>query len=435
MTHEFPTFVSLVASADHLIEHSVGVYVGLLLLACLVGILTHSFVRIPYTVALTLVGLLIALTGWGPDLHETDFKHLVFFVMLPPLLFQGALHMELNRLLHQIIPITTFAIVGLLISMFVIGGIFYWGAGPESFLVALLFGAMVTPTDPVSVLSIFRQCNAPVDLKYIIEGESLFNDGAGIVVFMIVLKMIEGGTGSEFHTSDALIEFVKVVAGGMIIGTILGIIAFQLMRTFEYPVLENALCLVLAYGAFWVAEHFHMSGVIATVMAGLMIGNFGLRLSMEKKARKTVLTFFESIDFIINSVLFILIGLELQEVIRDGGDFLTNLRPLWIGIIALLVSRAVAVYPLYRLLNLAGTKRPPKWAHVLYWGGLRGSIPIALLLGLPTDADSPIAQYRPMLLVAGFGVVLFSLVVQGLTMKPLLRWLQIGKTPAAETRA
>ncbi len=422
----------MVGEINLAIEHTVGVYIGLLLIACLVGILVNYLTHVPYTVALTLVGLLVAVSGIGPDLQDTDFKHLVFFVMLPPLLFQGALHMELSRLLAHIWPIVTFAVVGLLISMFIIGGMFYWGGAVDSFLVALLFGAMVTPTDPVSVLAIFKRCNAPLDLKYIIEGESLFNDGVGIVVFLIVLKMITGTDGdADFTITGALLEFITVAVGGLVVGTVLGVVAFQLMRRFEDHLLENALCLVVAYGAFWVAEHFHMSGVISTVMAGLMIGNYGKRLSMEQKTRETVDTFFESIDFIINSLLFILIGLELQVVIKDG-NLADGLVPLGIAIVALLVSRAVAVYPLYRLLNLVGTKRPKHWEHVLYWGGLRGSIPVALLLGLPSEDGSPIAVYRPVLLVAGFGVVVFSLVVQGLTMKPLLKRLGISAPTSAQ---
>ncbi len=409
------------------IEHSVGIYLGLLLLACLVGTLTNYLTHVPYTVGLTLVGLVVALSGIGPGISGTDFKELVFFVMLPPLLFQGALHMELNRLLQHIWPIVTFAVLGLLISMFAIGGIFYWGAGVEDlgFLVALLFGAMVTPTDPVSVLAIFKQCKVPVDLKYIVEGESLFNDGVGIVVFVIVLGMIEGSGGEGgFHAADVALEFLKVTAGGLLIGTALGIVAFQVMRRFEDHLLENTMCLVLAYGAFWVAEHFGASGVISTVMAGLMIGNYGKRLSMEQKTRETIDTFFESIDFIINSLLFILIGLELQEI--TGADLKANLRPLGVAVAAMLIGRALAVYPLYRVLNLAGTRRPRNWAHVLFWGGLRGSIPIALLLGLSSSSNPVIQQHRPTLLVAGFGVVLFSLVVQGLTMKPLLGRLGIS---------
>lgn len=411
------------------IEHSIEIYAFLLLLACLVGVLTKAIAHVPYTVALTLVGLGVAVLPFAPRIAETGFsKELILFVMLPPLLFQGSLHIEFNRLLQHIWPIAIFATIGLLISMFVIGGMFYFGGGVESFLIALLFGAMVTPTDPVSVLAIFKECHAPVDLKYIIEGESLFNDGVGIVVFLIILEMVTAGAAAEFSATHALWEFVKVAAGGFIIGSAFGWIAFRIMRRLEDHLLENMMCLVLAYGAFWTAEKFHMSGVIATVMAGLMIGNYGRRLAMGEKTRATIDNFFESIDFIINSLLFLLIGLELQAVTWAG--FTTNVKPLAVAIVAMLVSRAVAVYPLYRMLNLTGTQRPKQWSHVLYWGGLRGSIPIALLLGLPQHPA--IDPYRTTLLVSGFGLVLFSLVVQGLTMKPLLRRLGMVGAEAAD---
>ena len=404
---------------EHVIEHAIGIYIGLLLMACLVGVLAKFFAHVPYAVALTLMGLLVAILKIGPDIAETGFgRELIFFVMLPPLLFQGALHMQLNRLKAHVWPIATFASIGLLISVFVIGGVFYFGAGVDSFLLALLFGAMVTPTDPVSVLAIFRECRGPTDLRYIIEGESLFNDGVGIVVFYIIYKMLDGQ--AEFDAAAALFEFAWVAVGGLLLGALLGSVTVLLLKKLEDPLLENAICLVLAYGCFWVGEVLHLSGVIATVVAGLAIGNYGRRVSMSEKTIQTIEIFFESIDFLINSLLFILIGLELQQITAD--EILTNLRPLGVAVVGLLLSRALAVYPLYRILNLAGTQRPPKWAHVLFWGGLRGSIPIALLLGLPRGVPI-IDENRPMLLVAGFGLVVFSLVVQGLTMKPLMRRL------------
>ncbi|MCK4660036.1 MAG: sodium:proton antiporter [Phycisphaerae bacterium] len=408
---------------EHVIEHATGIYIGLLLLACVVGILTKWFAHVPYTIALTLVGLAVGVFELGPEISETGFsKELIFFVMLPPLLFQGALHMELNRLMSHFWPILTFSVAGVLISTVVIGGLFYWAAGIGCFLLALLFGAMITPTDPVSVLALFRECDVPADLKYLVEGESLFNDGTGVVIFSIILEMIV--QGQSFHAGWAVLVFVKVAAGGLLLGVVLGWVAFSVMRRFEDHLLENAICLVLAYGSFWLAEFVHVSGVIATVVSGLLMGNFGRRLSMEQKTRETVETFFESVDFLINSFLFILIGIELQTVTLQ--DLLANLRPLGVAVAALLISRAITVYPLYSLLNLVGTQRPRKWAHVLFWGGLRGSIPIALLLGLP---DHPaLNEYRITFLVSGFGVVFFSLVCQGLTMKPLLRSLKLDTT-------
>ncbi len=414
---------------DHAIEHATGVYLGLLLLACIVGIISNRITHLPYTIALTIVGLIIAVLHIGPDIKETGFgKELIFFVMLPPLLFQGAIHMQLGKLMDHFAPILTFAIVGVLLSTFLIGGMYHWFGGVESLLIAMLFGAMITPTDPVSVLALFRECNVPEDLKYLVEGESLFNDGTGVVIFTIILSMIM--SGENLHVGGAVVEFFKVSIGGAILGVILGAIVFEVMRRMNDHLLENALCIVLAYGSFWLAEVIHFSGVIATVMAGLLIGNFGAKYSMDNKTRDTIMNFFESIDFLINSLLFILIGLELQEITRE--QFMANLQPIGVAILALVVSRAIAVYSLYNSLNLIGTKRPGKFAHVLFWGGLRGSIPIALLLGLPSHPL--IDQYRPTLLVSGFGVVVFSLVGQGLTMKPLLAYLGIGKaTPEGET--
>ncbi len=418
---------------EHAVEHTTGIYIGFLLLACLVGILTNRITHLPYTIALTIVGLIIGILRVGPSVQHTGFgKELIFFVMLPPLLFQGALHMDINRLLQNFWPIVSFAVPGVIISTLLIGGIFYWVGGIDSLVVAMLFGAMITPTDPVSVLALFRQANVPEDLRYLVEGESLFNDGTGVVIFTIILGMIIEGT--KFHPAGAALQFAKISAGGLVLGGALGTVAFLGLRHIEDHLLENTICLVLAYGAFWLAEVLHVSGVIATVIAGLLIGNYGRRFSMHPKTRDTVETFFASIDFLINSLLFILIGLELQLIEADQikGEW----RPVLAAILGLIVARAAVVYPLYRILNLAGTIRPRRWAHVLFWGGLRGSIPIALLLGLPTEnADGqPIAlmvQYRPALLVAGFAAVFFSLVVQGLSMKPLLKWLKISETTDA----
>jgi CPA1 family monovalent cation:H+ antiporter len=212
---------------------------------------------------------------------------------------------------------------------------------------------------------------------------------------------------------------VKVSAGGLLLGVVLGWIVYKIMRHLEDHLLENALCLVLAYGSFWLAEVIHFSGVITTVMAGLMIGNYGRRLSMSKKTTQTVEIFFESIDFLINSVLFILIGLELREA-QAGYVWMTVL----VAVGAMMISRAAVSYSFYWLLNQWGTKRPQKWKHILFWGGLRGSIPIALLLQIPNEGV--LETFRPLLLVAGFGCVFFSLVVQGTTMGPLMRRLGIG---------
>jgi CPA1 family monovalent cation:H+ antiporter len=403
-----------------MIEHAVGIYIGLLLLACVVAIVSKMVTHLPYTIFLTLVGLLIGVLGIGPEIEKTGFGyHLIFFVFLPPLLFQGAFHMNLNSLLEQFWPILCLAVPGVIVSTLLVGGLVGWLGGISSMMVAILFGALISPTDPVSVLSLFKEVGAPEDLKTILEGESLFNDATGVVLFTILLKALL--SGQEFGFGQAAYEFVKVSVGGLLLGTVLGWVVFKIMRHIEDHLLENALCLVLAYGSFWLAEVMHLSGVIGTVMAGLMIGNYGRRLSMSVKTINTVETFFESIGFLINSLLFVLIGLELREVPAN-----IMWMTVFVAIAAMLIARAAVSYSFYWLLNQAGTKRPERWNHILFWGGLRGSIPIALLLNLPNEGL--LATWRPVLLLAGFGCVFFSLVVQGITMKPLMLKLGIKGT-------
>lgn len=418
---------------EHAIEHTTGIYIGLLLVACLVGIASKIITHLPYTIFLTLVGLAIGVLRLGPDLEEMGFSSdLIFFVFLPPLLFQGSMHMQLRRLLAHIGPIACFAIPGVIVSTLVVGGLVGWLGGMTSMLAAMLFGSLISPTDPVSVLALFREAKAPEDLRALVEGESLLNDATGIVLFTILLEAAIHGSGLSFGA--AAVEFVKVSIGGFVLGGALGVLAFTVLRRLDDHLLENAICLALAYGSFWLAEVLHVSGVIATVMAGLMIGNFGRKHSMSQKTIETVETFFESIDFIINSFLFILIGLELRQIPMES--LMDPWRLVLVAIGAMLIGRAVVTYTFYWALNKVGTRRPESWKHVLFWGGLRGSIPIALLLHLPVDSalpeGSPLMGLRPALLVAGFACVTFSLVVQGLTMKPLMRRLGVGGEAAIE---
>jgi len=410
----------VLGAIEHPIEHAVGIYIGLLLLACVVSIASKLITHLPYTIFLTLVGLAIGVLHIGPDLSETGFStDLIFFVFLPPLLFQGAFHMELNRLLKQLAPIACFAIPGVIVSTLLVGGVVGWLGGIACLPIAMLFGALISPTDPVSVLALFREADVPEDLRALVEGESLFNDATGVVLFTILLESVLRGNG--LSVSEAAVSFAVVSIGGLVLGAALGLLAFVVLRRLEDHLLENAICLALAYGAFWLAEVLHLSGVIATVMAGLLIGNYGRRLSMSAKTTETVETFFESIDFLVNSFLFILIGLELRAIPESIP--VDPIQLVVVAIAAMLIGRAAVSYTFYWLLNQVGMRRPKAWKHILFWGGLRGSIPIALLLRLP--AEGALAEYRPALLAAGFGCVFFSLVVQGLTMRPFMRYLGI----------
>ncbi len=410
---------------------AVGNYILLIGIACIVGILTKWLTHIPYTIALVVVGLVLAFIPpelIGISVQKTFSKDIVFFVLLPPLLFQGAIHLQLDRLKRHTLMVGVLATVGVLITTLIIGQLSYSFGIFDSMKIAFLFGALICTTDPVSVLSIFRQAGVSPNLKYMVEGESLFNDGTGVVIFLIVLGTLNPGSGT-FSIPFAFLEFLKVGLGGAGIGLIIGVITYQILKRLTDHLLENTICLVSCYGSFWLAEHvFHLSGVIAVVTVGLLIGNYGRKMAMSPKTTVTIETFFESLDFIINSLLFILIGLELQAI--DRQLFLDNWSIILLAIAIVLIGRLI-VYPLYFILRPYGGKDssgqrlayPPSWSHILFWGGLRGSIPIALLLGLKGQLPT---KYYDFLLVVGFAIVCFSLIVQGLTIKPLIRVLGLS---------
>jgi len=387
--------------------------VTLLLIACVVAMVAR-WLKQPYTIALVLVGLGVAVTKLTPDIH---ISHDVTFVLiLPPLLFQGAMHMDLSRLKDNWKSISLLAVPGVVFSTLFIGFVlrYVWGI---DFMYALLFGALITPTDPISVLAILKQVGAPERLRVILEGESLFNDGTGVVVFSVILGILTGH--DHFQFGPTAMKFLMVTGGGTAVGALTGYIVYRILKNIDDHLLEVALTVVLVFGTPLLAESLHCSGIIAVVVAGLITGNYGRLYSMSGKTRETLETFWEVIDFIVNSLLFLVIGIALQEI--SGGD----VRFLWPGLIAgivvVIASRVMVVYPMVALHNrLPGEKIPQAWSHILFWGGLKGSIPMALVVGLPV-----IFPHRSFFLAAAFSVVLFSLVIQGLTIKPLVQYLKI----------
>jgi len=418
----------LASTGEHgLVSNTVGMFVALLGFAAIIGVLT-KFIRIPYTIALVLAGLVVALMGLAP--HDVKLtEELVLVLFLPPLLFQAGLHLDLGHLQRTAIPVAALAIPGVIVSMVAVAfavSFFLPQAIVDQhgvWLPALLFGAMLAPTDPISVIATFKTANAPEPLKTLVEGESLFNDGTGVVLFLILRTAVVAGIATGAHDATAadslsivsgIITFVQVVGLGFVIGLALGLLAFWLLRRLNDHVLENAITIVLVWGTFITAERLHGSGVIAVVVAGLIMGNYGSRLAMSKRTAETIETFWESIDFIVNSLVFLLIGIELQ-VIEGGAQRLldpTVLLAVGCTFVAILVARAAIVYP---IAYTFGRRWPSGWKHVVLWAGLKGAIPLALVLGLP---ESPLRDY---LVPVIFGVVLVSLLLQGLTMPTLMR--------------
>lgn len=415
MQASFQAFAEPVASPGGEAHFSITVLIALLLIASGVAMVT-KWVRLPYTLALVIVGLVISPMHFLPVVHVSP--ELILLIFLPALLFEAAWNLKLDHLRENLLPILTLATVGVGLSVGVIGAILRFGIGLE-WGSALLFGAIISATDPVSVLALFKKLGAPKRLTTIVEGESLFNDGTAVVVFRLLLGIVAGATA--FDSTGQLIfssirEFSVVVFGGIAVGAIIGIIASTLTSYFDDHLLEITLTTIVAYGSFLLAEEMHVSPVIAVLVAGLILGNYGRQKGMSPTTQVAVNSFWEYAAFVVNSLVFLLIGLEIQL-----GTLTENTVSIAWGVAAMLIARLICVYGLIGLTNLRAEPLPFKWRHVLFWGGLRGSLSIALVLSLPVTLPG-----RQTLVVMIFGAVIFSLLAQGLTISPLLRLLGIS---------
>ena len=391
----------------------------LILLAISISVIAiANLVKQPYSIALVLVGLLLGLTDI-PVIDTAEqfitqssvFQAIIISLFLPILLGDATLKLEFSILYQQRKPILALAFIGTFLSFLIIGfGTFYVIGLP--LIVAFTFAALMSATDPISVLSIFKSVGVSKKLAVTIEGESLLNDGIAVVLFQIstiylitYMQMGIAGFGS------GVLLFMKFSVGGLVVGLLLGFIFSQLLRPFDDYPLEVAFSTLLFFGCYFIAEHYHLSGVIAVVVGGLVFSNYGAKIGMSKQTKVNINTFWDSITQIANSLIFLMIGLEIRHI-----DFLDKWGIIFLAILIVLVGRAIAVYTSTSIVK--GLSLNEK--HIINWGGLKGSLSIALALSLPSDF-----QEKETVLLLTFSVVLFSLLFQGLTIKSLVRKLGV----------
>jgi len=388
------------------------IIIELILVATLVAIVVGR-IRLPYTVALVLVGLFISFQ------RPIDFEitpELIMALFVPPLIFEAAFHLEFRLLRQNLFPILILAVPGVLITTLLVGGIVAAGT-TLTLSVAVVFGALIAATDPVAVIALFRALGVPRRLAVAMEGESLFNDGTAIVVFNIA---VAAALSSAFDPLAGLFDFVEVALGGMMIGVALGWLTAQLIARIDEPLIVTSLTTLLPYGAYLVAERVHVSGVLAVVMAGLLSGNLGTpRVSPTTKIM--LFNLWEYLAFLANSLVFLLIGLDV-----DLSQLWANRGSIAVAVVAVLLGRAAVIYGGSLLIQRRRTPPhfPERWRHVLFWGGLRGAISLALALSLPITLAE-----RETLQSMAFGTVLFTLLVQGTTIQFLLKRLGLTERP------
>lgn len=384
-------------------------YIATFLLIAAIVSMTAQRLKIPYTVGLMLTGIVLAVSPFPSDDIEVT-KELIFTIFLPPLIYEAAIHIKWRELLNDLPVILTFATVGVLLSAGITAAGMYYLAGWELHS-AILFGVLIAATDPVSVITTFREAGVHGRLRLLVEAESLFNDGAAAVAFSIALAF---ATNGGITISDTAQIFLITVAGGILCGALVAGAMLVLAGRTDDHLVELTLTAVAAYGSFLLAEHFHLSGVLASLVAGLLTGNLGSLGSFTDKGHEAVVSFWDFIAFVVNSLIFMLIGIEVAYQ-----NFTNLLFSIAVAIVLVLLGRAIAIYPLSAVFFRSGLQISFNHQHILFWGGLRGALALALALGLPPEMPQ-----RETIVAVAFGVVAFSIFTQGLTMISLLRKLK-----------
>jgi CPA1 family monovalent cation:H+ antiporter len=376
----------------------------LLFVACLTAIVTRRF-GLPYAVGLVVAGIVLGLLGVAGEITLTP--ELVFTFLLPPLVFEAALNLEWKLVRREAPLVLSIAFVGTLMSALVVAAGMHWAIG-WGWQAALLFGSLIAATDPVSVIAMMKEQKAEERLRFLMESESLVNDGAAAVLFSLVLAWIAGGQMTVAAVGTTL---AATVGGGILCGlAVAGGLLLIAGRSDDHLV-ELTLTMLAAYGSFLLAERFHVSGVLATLSAGVFLGNYGHGRGLTDYGNEAMLRFWSYAAFLANSIVFLLIGS------REAAQPLRNyVLAAGVAIILVLAGRAVAVYPITALFGRTRLATGRLTQHILFWGGLRGALGLALALAAPAALPEHDA-----LISAAFAVVAFSIFAQGLTVPVLLR--------------
>jgi len=402
----------------------------LVFISAFFGYLNVRFIKLPNTIGLTVITIIFTLgifalsyfddTALNAERYiitHIDFKSVLLDVMLSFLLFAGALHTDLQKLKELKWPILVFATFGVLVSTFLIGIAVYFmlqliGLDVQ-FIYCLLFGALISPTDPIAVLGILKKANVPKKLEIKIVGESLFNDGVGVVIFLTIFGLANGA-GGGFSLSDILSLFVHEVGGGLLLGALLGWITFRLMKSIDDYDIEVIITLATVMTGTVIAQYLHVSAPLAMVVAGLIVGgNTARRQAMSELTESYVDKFWELIDILLNTILFVLIGMELLVLDLEPEFVLAGLMAIPIVLICRYTSLIIPVNVFAKSLDFV-----PNTNLIMTWGGLRGAISIALALGLTADMN------RELFLVMTYVVVIFSIIFQGLTVGKVVKILR-----------
>lgn len=398
----------------------------MLTIAAAFAYVNHRWLKLPNAIGLMAMGLSLSFVvigldraGWHPlaatatrILERVDFNETLLHGMLGALLFAGALHIHLDDLRKELLPIAGLAVGGTILSTFIVGGLMHLvtrvlGA-PIGFGHCLLFGALISPTDPVAVLGILKSAKVPPSVQTQIAGESLLNDGVGVVVFLTIFGTV--GTGGEITVEHVLHLLLREAVGGAAFGLVSGYVVYRLLRSIDHYQTELLLTLALVVGGYAFAEWLHVSAPIAAVVAGLLIGNAGRSLAMSDVTRDHLDKFWSLIDEVLNAVLFVLVGFEIVRISVHRAELLIGTLAIFVVLFARLVSVAIPLAALHRW-KRAGSAQ----VAVLTWGGLRGGISVALALSLSAGPE------RDLIVSTTYIVVVFSILVQGLTLGRVAR--------------